>query len=148
VNDFRDLILSLNKFEVRYLIIGGYAVGLHYDPRTTKDLDVFVATGPEDGRRILAALKDFGAPLTGIDETLFSTQKKQWFQMGRPPFRIDILQSIEGKEFEVAWANRIEGEMFGVPVYVISRQDLIDNKTATGRPTDRKDVKNLKKVKD
>jgi hypothetical protein len=143
VNDFRDLILALNKFQVRYLIIGGYAVGVHHDPRTTKDLDLFVATSLDDSKRIFAALQDFGAPLSGISPEFFATQQKEWFQMGRPPFRVDILQSIEGKEFEVAWGNKVEGTLFGVPVFVISKEDLIDNKLATGRAIDRRDARNL-----
>ena len=145
MDDFRDLILALNKYEVRYVIIGGYAVGVHYDPRTTKDLDVFVETSEENSRRIFAALKAFGAPLSGMDDAFFAVQREQWYQMGRPPFRVDVIQSIAGKDFETAWRNKIAGTLFGAPVYVISKQDLIENKLASGRPVDRKDARNLKK---
>lgn len=116
---------------------------MHDDPRTTKDLDIFIATSEEDSQRIFAALKSFGAPLAGFDVDFFARQNEQWYQMGRPPFRVDVLQSIAGKDFETAWQNRIETELFGVPTFVISRQDLIDNKRATGRKQDRDDLKNL-----
>ncbi len=144
-DDFRDLILALNKHSVRYLIVGGYAVGLHYDPRTTKDLDIFIATSDEDSARIFSALCEFGAPLAGYDQAFFARQNKQWYQMGRPPFRVDVLQSLDGKDFETAWSNRVQGEIFGVPTYVISREDLIDNKLASGRRVDLRDAKNLRK---
>jgi hypothetical protein len=145
VDDFRDLILALNKYDVHYVIIGGYAVGVHYDPRTTKDLDVFVETSDENSRRIFAALREFGAPLSGMDAAFFAVQHEEWYQMGRPPFRVDVIQSISGKDFETAWRNKIVGTLFDAPVYVISKEDLIDNKLASGREVDRRDARNLKK---
>lgn len=141
--DFKDLLRALNANAAQYLIVGGYALAVHLIPRATKDLDLFIRSNPENATAVYRALAQFGAPLKGMTEADFVDGTV--FQIGQEPDRIDILQRIDGVTFEEAWANRIEGKIDGeVPASVISRDDLIRNKLATGREQDLLDVKKLK----
>ena len=143
--DFKDLLRLLNTNEVEYLLIGGFAYGVHAEPRTTKDLDIFIRSNPENARAVFRALAQFGAPLGGMTEDDFVDGTT--FQLGIPPNRIDILQTISGITFDEAWRNRIESSLDGeVKTQVISREDLIKNKLASGREQDLLDVKTLRKV--
>jgi hypothetical protein len=141
--DFKDLLRAFNANAVKYLIVGGHALGVHLVPRMTKDLDLFIRSDPENAAAALRALAQFGAPLEGMSPTDFADGTT--FQIGQEPDRIDILQRIDGITFEEAWANRIEGTVDGdVPASVISRDDLIRNKLASGREQDLLDVKKLR----
>jgi predicted nucleotidyltransferase len=141
--DFKDLLRLLNANAAKYLIIGGHAFGVHLEPRTTKDLDLFIRSDPENAKAVFRALVQFGAPLQGMSETDFVDGTT--FQIGLPPDRIDVLQRIDGVLFDEAWANRIEATIDGeVPASVISRDDLIRNKLASGREQDLLDVKRLR----
>ncbi len=145
MNDFQDLLILLNKHDVRYLIVGGYAYSIHREFRTTKDLDIFIEASATNSLKVFAALIEFGAPLAGYSANDFAHEDGTWYGLGRPPMRIDVLQRIDGKTFAAAWPNRTQGELFGVPVHVISREDLIENKLAAGRAQDLLDVENLRK---
>jgi hypothetical protein len=141
--DFKDLLRAFNANAVKYLIIGGHAFSVHSEPRTTKDLDLFIRSEPENARAAYRALRQFGAPLQGLTEADFVDGTT--FQIGVAPNRIDILQKIDGVTFDEAWRNRIEGNIDGeVPAPVISREDLIRNKLASGREQDLLDVKVLR----
>lgn len=141
--DFKDLLRALNSSGARYLIIGGHAFSVHSEPRATKDLDVFIRSDPENAKAVYRALAQFGAPLDGMSEADFADGTT--FQIGQPPDRIDILQRIDGVAFDEAWPNRIEGKIDGeVEAFVISRDDLIRNKLASGREQDLLDVKTLR----
>src|SRR5579872_6353629 len=143
-SDFADMLVALNAFDARYLIVAGYAVMSYTEPRFTKDLDVWVATDEENAERTFRALAHFGAPITGYTASDFM-DTGSWFQVGVPPVRIDILMSITGVEFEAAWPRRVEGTFHGVPAHFISREDLIAAKRASGRPQDKRDIKQLLK---
>ncbi|MCX6868815.1 MAG: hypothetical protein NTV46_21950 [Verrucomicrobia bacterium] len=134
----------LAKHEVRYLIIGGYAVMKYTEPRWTKDLDLLIATDPENARAVFAALKDFGAPLAGLSAGDF-TDAGSFYQMGRPPMRVDVMMSIPGVTFEQAWLNKETMEITGTPAFFISREDLMLSKQAASRPQDLIDLENLRK---
>jgi hypothetical protein len=141
--DFKDLLRAFNANAVKYLIIGGHAFSVHSEPRTTKDLDLFIRSDPENARAAFRALAQFGAPLQGMGEADFLDGTT--FQIGQPPNRIDVLQQIAGITFDEAWPNRIEGKIDGeLPAPVISREDLIRNKLASGREQDLLDVKVLR----
>jgi hypothetical protein len=143
--DLKDLLRAFNANAVKYLVIGGHAFGVHAQPRATKDLDLFIRSDVENAKAVYQALAQFGAPLKGISPADFADGTA--FQMGQPPERIDILQRIDGVSFDEAWRNRIEGAIDGeIPVYVISREDLIRNKLASGRDQDMVDVKTLRKA--
>lgn len=142
-SDFKDLLRSLNAEEVEYLIIGGYALMEYAEPRFTKDLDIWIMTSPLNSRRVLKALREFGAPVHEMTEEDLSTPG--WvFQIGVAPIRIDILTSADGVEFEGAWGRRGEVRYGDVTAWVISKEDLIANKLATGRPQDLVDVQTLR----
>jgi hypothetical protein len=134
-SDFSDLLRLFNANSVRYLVIGGYAVVQHAEPRFTKDLDLWISTDSSNAVAVYQALRQFGAPLSGMTEADFA-EEGYFYQMGVPPVRVDILMGIPGVEFEEAWGRRIEVDFDGLSVSFISRQDLIASKLASGRPQD------------
>jgi len=141
--DFQDILRAFNAYKVKYLVIGGYAFGVHLEPRTTKDIDLWIRTDRENAKAVFQALADFGAPIAGMtpDDFMDGTI----FQMGQSPERIDILQQVSGLDFDSAWENRLEGFIDpDTPALVISRDDLIRNKLASGREQDLLDVKKLR----
>jgi hypothetical protein len=143
--DFKDLLSTLAKHKVRYLVVGGYAVMKYTEPRFTKDLNLWIATDPENASAVFAALKEFGAPLKDLAPADF-TQEGYFYQMGSPPFRLDIMMSVPGVAFEAAWANREETQVEELVIPFISKADLIRTKEASDRDQDRLDVKKLKKT--
>ncbi|MBS3776388.1 MAG: hypothetical protein KGY70_14430 [Bacteroidales bacterium] len=133
------------KHKIRYLIVGGYAVMKYSEPRFTKDLDVLIATDQENAKSVYLALKEFGAPLENLTPDDF-THEGYFYQMGRPPLRVDIMMSIPGIEFDSAWKNRKVVELENLKVFFISRSDLIRAKEASGRPQDKIDLEKLKEA--
>jgi predicted nucleotidyltransferase len=141
--DLKELLRAFNDQAVKFLIVGGYAFGVHAEPRATKDLDIFVRSDEENSKAVFRALAQYGTPLGGLTPSDFMDGTT--FQIGQPPARIDILQHIDGVTFDEAWENRIEGIIDGqIQAAVISRDDLIRNKLATGREQDILDVKKLR----
>jgi hypothetical protein len=141
-SDFKDRLSILNAHNVRYLVVGGYAVMKYTEQRYTKDLDVWVDASPENARAVFESLRQFGAPLTNLSASDFA-HEGSIYQMGRPPARVDVLTSIEGVRFANAWQNRVATDFDGTPADLISRQDLVVNKRAVGRPQDLLDANNL-----
>ncbi len=144
--DFRDILLALNAHNAKYLIVGGYAVGVHSEPRATKDLDLWVQTDSENGNAVFQALVAYGAPLAGVSPEDFSERAQTGFQIGVAPVRIDILHHIDGVSFNEAWDRRVEDWLDGIPVHVISREDLLKNKLESGRPRDLLDIEDIQKA--
>jgi hypothetical protein len=144
--DMKDLIRAFNSNSVEYLIVGGFAFGVHAQPRATKDLDLFVRSDARNGAAVFKALADYGAPLHGL--TVKDLQDASTgLQIGLPPNRIDILQKIDGVTFEEAWRSRVQAVIEGdTPTFVISREHLIQNKLASGRPRDLVDVQEIRKA--
>lgn len=143
--DFKDLLRAVDRNAVKCLIMGGHAFGVHAEPRATKDLDLFIRSDAENAKAVFLALSQFGDPLAGITPGDFSDGTT--FQVGQPPDRIDILQKIDGVDFDEAWGNRAEGSIDReIPAAVISRDDLIRNKLAGGRDQDLLDVKKLRRA--
>ena len=141
--DFRELLRLFAAAEVRYLIVGGYAVMRYTEPRFTKDLDLLISTDAANAAAVYGALKAFGAPLAGLSERDF-TVPGFFYQMGRPPIRVDVLMDVPGVDFEQAWNRRGTVEIDGVAMQFISRPDLIRAKEAAGRPQDLLDLANLR----
>ena len=141
-SDFTDLLNIFNANKVKYLIIGGYAVIQYAEPRFTKDLDVLISVDHENARKVYRSLKEFGAPLSGLDESDF-TEEGYFYQMGRPPVRVDILMGIDGIDFLTAWRGRKEVDFDGLVVPFISKEHLILAKRAAGRPQDLLDADSL-----
>lgn len=145
--DLKELLRAFNDHGVKYLIVGGYAFGVHAEPRATKDLDIFIRSDEENSQAVFRALAQYGAPLDGYTPSDFMDGTT--FQIGQPPARIDILQHIDGISFDAAWENRIEGAIDGqVQAAVISRDDLIRNKIASGREQNILDVKKLRAARE
>ena len=144
-SEFKELLNLFEKHKVRYLIVGGYAVMKYSEPRYTKDIDVWIATDAENAKLIYTALKEFGAPLVNLTPHDF-TQKDYFYQIGKPPLRVDIMMSIPGVEFERAWQNRVIVKLDSFDISFISRADLIAAKTASGRPQDNIDLEKLKEA--
>jgi hypothetical protein len=141
-SDFEEMLLAFNAANVKYLVIGAFALAAYARPRATGDIDLWVETSAVNARRVFRALASFGAPLEGISETTF-TEPNLVFQMGIAPVRIDILTSIDGVSFDDAWPNRTASTIGTVAAYVIGRADLKRNKAATGRPRDLADIERL-----
>lgn len=143
--DHAEFLACLNRQSVRVLVVGAHALAVHAKPRYTKDLDLFVEPSPENARRIVAAIADFGFADLGINETDFVEHRI--VQLGMPPNRIDLMTSIDGVSFEEAWAGRIEGTFAGERVFFIGRDELARNKAAAGRPQDLADLDTLRRFR-
>ena len=141
-SDLIDLLRALNEEGAEYLIVGGYAFAWHGRVRATKDVDIFVGTAPENARRVWRALAWFGAPVAELTEAHL-TEPDTFFLMSRAPNQIDLITTIDGVSFEDAWLHRVEAAYGDVRVWYISRDDLIANKRAAGRPQDLADLSYL-----
>ncbi len=140
--DFVEMLSALDAAGAEYLVVGAHALAAHGVPRATGDLDVWVRATPENALRVLAALREFGAPLFDLTADDLS-RPGTVFQIGVVPVRIDLLTSISGVGFEEAWAGRIEVPIEGVTVRVLGREALVRNKRATGRAKDLLDADSL-----
>jgi hypothetical protein len=137
--DFLDIIRALSDAEVRFIVVGAYAVNIYVDPRATGDLDIWVEPSLQNAPKVLRALNEFGAPLSDISESDFAAPGIT-FQIGVSPRRIDLLTEITGVQFEEAWQTR-ELRPFGPhSTPFLGREMLIRNKRATGRPKDLADL--------
>jgi Nucleotidyl transferase of unknown function (DUF2204) len=144
--DLAAMLSELAAERVRYLIIGGHAVGLHARPRSTKDLDLWLDAARPNVARACEALRRFGVPSSIIDD-LRAASPDEIVWMGRVPARVDFLFTIPGVSFSTAWARRVELTVGGIPLHVIGREDLLANKRATGRPQDLRDARAIERVR-
>jgi hypothetical protein len=143
--DFKDLLSAFTAQGVEFLVVGAHALAAHGHVRATKDLDVWVRPSAENARRVIAALKAFGAPLHDLTiEDL--TRRGVIFQIGVAPVRVDVITSIDGVEFETAWPDRLMTTLGDQQVPVLSRHHLIANKKASGRLQDLADVEVLERM--
>jgi len=143
--DFKELLRSFNDHDVKYLIVGGYAVSFHSQPRATKDLDIFIKPDAENAKAVYAALASFGAPLQNITVEDLANPTK-FIRFGREPVAVDLLPAIDGVDFDTAWKHRVSAMIdpaIGQTALFISEADLIASKTAAGRIRDLADVEEL-----
>ncbi len=145
-DDFVDLLAALHEESVDYVVVGAHALAVHGVPRATGDFDVFVRPNGENARRVVRALKRFGAPIEahGLTEADFETPGTV-YQMGLPPRRIDLLTQISGVDFDEAWRTRVSATLGTQPAHIIGRDALLKKKRAAGRDKDLLDVKLLEK---
>lgn len=141
-SDFSDLLRLFNANQVKYLVVGGYALIQYAEPRYTKDLDLWISADSRNAQAVYQALSEFGAPLADLTEADFA-EEGYFYQMGVAPVRVDILMGIPGVNFADAWQRRIEVDFDGLQVAFIGREDLIAAKRASGRPQDLLDVQQL-----
>jgi len=142
--DIIEFIELCNKHDVRYLVIGGYAVSVHGYPRTTKDIDVCIEVSEKNASKMVQVINDFGFSSLKLGKEDF-LKKDSITQLGFPPLRIDILNDLDGVGFEEAWNNKKIVDFEKVPVNFIGYNDLIKVKQKAGRTQDIADVDNLKK---
>jgi hypothetical protein len=142
--DFRDLLAEFNAHGVEFLVVGAHALAAHGLIRATKDLDLWVRPEPTNAKRVLAALRAFGAPLWDLTVEDLSGPGLI-FQIGVPPIRVDVLTAIDGVQFEDAWAERVAATLGDQPAWLLARHHLIQNKRAAGRDQDLVDVKWLER---
>ena len=141
--DFREFLQLLNSKKIKYLIVGGYAVGFHGYPRATGDLDVWIAIDERNALKMVDVLKAFGFNLPELRKELF-LEKEKVIRMGFPPMRLEILTSIDGVLFNPCYKNRVIADLGEIKINFISKNDLLINKRASGRPQDLVDFDKLK----
>lgn len=142
-SDFLELLQLLEKHKVKYLLIGGYAVGIHAEPRATKDLDIWVDATLENGRRLLKALKTFGAPTDNLTPQDINNPGLLYV-FGVAPLRVDILNKVGKELFKEAYKDRLKIKIGRVQISVVSKSVLKRMKKAAGRIQDKADLKKLK----
>ncbi|RZK50665.1 MAG: hypothetical protein EOO99_00375 [Pedobacter sp.] len=140
--DFEAFINLLNQYEVEYLVVGGYALAFHGHPRFTGDLDIWINTSVKNANKMVQVLTDFGFGSIGFTPDDF-LEENTISQIGYPPLRIDILNSIDGVNFHEAFKHKVEIEIEDLKIKYIALGDLIKNKKAAGRTQDLLDVKIL-----
>lgn len=143
-DDFKEFLRLLNEAGVEYLLIGGYAVGYHGYPRTTADIDVWVATSPGNAEKVVSVFHQFGMQDSKLTPDLFQKGGKI-VRMGVPPMRIEVLTEIDGVDFIECFAAREVVAIDGQQVNLISLHHLRANKRASGRHKDLDDLDHLPK---
>lgn len=138
--DFKDFIKFLNEHKVRYLLVGGWAVGIYGNPRATKDIDFLIAIDDDNIQNLLKALKKFGSPT--VEKKVFQ-DKGNVFRMGRSPIQIDIINEASGIIFEDCYKRRNIIKTDEIDISIISKEDLIINKRASGRHRDLADIESF-----
>ena len=143
-NHYKDMLQTLSDHEVEYLVVGAVALAAHGIPRATADIDIWINATSKNAERVYHALAAFGAPLGDLTRDDL-TIPGIFFQIGVPPLRIDILTGVSGVTFQEAWLEKITVDFDGVPMPVLSKRLMVQNKQASGRDKDLLDVKQLEK---
>lgn len=143
-SDFRDFILSLNKFGVKYILVGGYSVILHGYSRTTGDMDIWVERSEDNYLNIKAAFEDFGMSVFDMTKENF-LHHPIWdvFTFGIPPVAIDVMIKLEGFDFQDVYDRSVLFKDDDLEIKVIHKNDLIAAKRKAGRSKDLNDLENL-----
>ena len=141
-SDFKDLLELFNKYQVKFLIVGGYALAFHGAPRMTGDIDLFIDTNSQNAQRIMQALGEFGFGDVGLTLQDFILPEKV-IQLGVPPVRVDIITSLSGFSWEKAYGSKESGKYGNVPVFYINKELFLFNKRAIGRKKDEADIEAL-----
>ena len=144
--DFKELLKLFNKYEVKYCIIGSFALAFYAEPRYTKDLDILVEPTGENGKKIVDALNEFGFKSLELSGNDFC-QKEKFIQLGFEPVRIDLITSIQGLGFKKIWEHRESGKYGDQSVFFIGLDDLIKSKKIANRKQDIADLEKLSRLK-
>jgi hypothetical protein len=153
--EYVEMLSVLSEEGAAFLVVGGYAFGVHHEPRATKDLDVFVRPTLANAKRVLRALDRFGAPLFGLAAKDL-TDPGNVLQIGVKPRRIDIITAIDGVSFTEAWRSRVMVKLEGVPTevpvigrsaYIKNKRAIVDKDASNRRPQDRADLAMLEKTR-
>ena len=143
--DYKEILQLLADENVKFILVGAYALAAYGYPRATMDIDLWIMPSLDNAEAVLRALKRFGAPLEEL--TIADLQKEDTvFQIGVAPRRIDLITGVSGLQFEKAFAHSLEIDIEGIKIHILSVDDLIQNKNTTGRIKDLADVEVLKKL--
>ena len=140
--DFKEFLKLLNSHRVKYLLVGGYAVGYHGYPRATGDMDLWVAIRQNNAEKLVVVLREFGLNAPQLSADIF-LQENQIIRMGVPPMRIELLTTISGVDFDSCYSERIVDVIDNVEVNIINLRHLKQNKQASGRHKDLDDLQYL-----
>ena len=141
--DFKEFIELLIKHKVKYLIVGGFAVGVHGHPRYTGDIDIWLDVSENNGEKMMIVLREFGFTSLGLSKEDF-LKPDRVIQLGYNPYRIDLLTGISGVKFVDAYKNKVQIELSGLLLDFIGYDELVKNKKVSGRSRDLDDIDNLK----
>jgi hypothetical protein len=142
--DFKEMLSCLKDEEVDFIIVGAYALAAHGFPRATGDIDIWVRNNSENAQKIMHALMKFGAPISHLSAEDF-TAPDVIVQLGVEPCRIDLMTGIDGVRFDEAWHNKVSIKIDDLAIDILSKEDLLRNKLATGRDKDKGDIVWLEK---
>lgn len=140
--DYEELLKLFNQFDVRYCVIGAFAMAFHVEPRYTKDMDILIEPTSENSGKIISALDKFGFGSLKLSEKDFC-QKGQFIQLGFEPVRIDLITSIEGLDFQTIWEHRVKGKYGRQSIFFIGLNELIKSKEIAGRKQDLADLEKI-----
>lgn len=140
--DFKEFLQSLNDHQVEYMLIGGYAVAYYGYPRSTGDMDIWVALNEHNANQVTKAIIAFGFSASNLSRELF-LRENQIIRLGTPPLRIEIATGISGVQFSDCYPLRVIDSFDDVKVHCISLDHLKANKKAAGRFKDLNDLENL-----
>jgi hypothetical protein len=143
--DYRDMLQALVEENVKFLLVGAYALAAHGYPRATMDIDVWVMPQPDNADAVMRAIRRFGAPLHNLSKADLESADTV-FQIGVAPRRIDIITSASGLQFEETFARSLAVRIEGIEVHIPSVDDLIRNKRASGRTKDLADAEALEEM--
>lgn len=149
--DIKEFIRLLDKYDVKYMIVGGEAVIYYGYPRLTGDVDFFFSSNDANIAMLFEALTEFWeGDIPGIQNEDELKTPGYVIQFGLPPNRIDLMNSIDGVDFNEAWkkskTEQIEVNGNAVSVYYLGLEHLIKNKAASGRDKDLDDLSYLRKL--
>lgn len=142
-DDLKELIEALLSHHVEFLVVGAHALAFYGRPRFTEDLDLFLRRSKANEAALLSALHEFGLPVKPEAVSRLMTLERQMIVLGHEPNAVDILTFLDGVDFESSWDNRVSGEIGGLTVSFISKEDYIRTKKASGRPKDLRDLEML-----
>ena len=144
-SDFKDLLRFLDEEKVSYMIVGGYAVIHHSQPRYTKDLDIWIKPSLENADSLMRVFEKFGIPLMGLTREDFAEVGTQ-LNLGVEPNQIDLLTVIPGLDFDQAWKNHVTTDAEGFPIHYLGKSDLITAKKTAARPQDLADIEEIRRA--
>jgi len=145
-DDLKELIKLLTSHGVEFLVVGGHAVAYHGRPRFTEDLDLFLRRSNENARRTRLALNEFGFGLTEEAEQQLAESPRAMMILGRKPNQVDLINFLDGVEFDAAWSRRIKANLGDLEVSFLALEDLVATKRAAGRAKDIDDLNRLREI--
>ena len=140
--NFKEFIRLLNENDVKYLVIGGFAVAFHGYPRYTKDIDFWIWANPDNADRVLKSIQDFGFGMLGLKKEDLLIESNV-IQLGHEPNRIDLIMDLEGLDFETCFAQRQDSEFEQLSIHFLNLDDLVKNKLSSKRLKDKVDAQTL-----